>query len=117
MLDCLGVRHDGGVENCLIFDFTGRLVRLFDDAVDRRALRPAWLLPSFAKAFSSLSICFWVSSCAQGSSILQLEVTVELQVPTLPAEILTGSGRDVILQPPAAGIANTDPPSFVAGDI
>ena len=44
MLDRLRIRDDRGIENRLVVDFTGGLVRFLDQAVDRRAVRAVRLL-------------------------------------------------------------------------
>ena len=51
VLDSLRICDDGGVQHGLVLDLAGRLVGLFDDAVDRRTLGPAGL---FAELFEDL---------------------------------------------------------------
>ena len=59
MRDCLGIRHDGGIEHSLIFNFTGRFVRLFDDTVNRRSGAPAW------RGGNSLRFTLWTKVTAR----------------------------------------------------
>jgi hypothetical protein len=62
MLDRLGRPDDSGVENFLVGDFARDLIAFSNQAVNGRALDTLRLLAKLLKAWSSLSICFFVSS-------------------------------------------------------